>query len=75
MAEVYSKASRVMIWLGEACQSSDEAMAEIRMAAASARRKILPDYEGPISGNDNETAAEDSENSSPENPSPSSEVD
>jgi Heterokaryon incompatibility protein (HET) len=33
MAEIYSKASRVIVWLGEAENDSDQALEEIRLAA------------------------------------------
>lgn len=33
MAEIYSKASRVIVWLGEAADNSDQALKSIRMAA------------------------------------------
>jgi Heterokaryon incompatibility protein (HET) len=33
MAEIYSKATRVIVWLGEAAADSDEALEEIRVAA------------------------------------------
>ncbi|PKK47765.1 hypothetical protein CI102_7553 [Trichoderma harzianum] len=33
MAEIYSKANRVIVWLGEAADNSDQALKSIRMAA------------------------------------------
>jgi hypothetical protein len=33
MAKIYAKASRVIVWLGEAADNSDQALEEIRMAA------------------------------------------
>lgn len=36
MAEIYSKASRVIVWLGDAQENSDQALEEIRLAAAGA---------------------------------------
>ncbi|EXA31269.1 hypothetical protein FOPG_18083 [Fusarium oxysporum f. sp. conglutinans race 2 54008] len=35
MAKIYAKASRVIVWLGEAAASSDQALEEIRIAAAT----------------------------------------
>ncbi|PWY96151.1 HET-domain-containing protein [Aspergillus sclerotioniger CBS 115572] len=36
MAEIYSKASRVIVWLGDAQDNGDQALEEIRLAAAGA---------------------------------------
>lgn len=33
MAKIYAKASRVIVWLGEAAEDSDQALEEIRIAA------------------------------------------
>ena len=33
MAKIYSKASRVIVWLGESADNSDEALEVIRVAA------------------------------------------
>jgi thiamine pyrophosphate-dependent acetolactate synthase large subunit-like protein len=33
MAKIYAKASRVIVWLGEAADNSDQALEAIRMAA------------------------------------------
>ncbi len=33
MAEIYSRASRVVVWLGEAKDDSDQALEDIRLAA------------------------------------------
>ncbi|KAK2470355.1 hypothetical protein H9L39_17972 [Fusarium oxysporum f. sp. albedinis] len=35
MAKIYAKASRVIVWLGEAAASSDQALEEIRIVAAT----------------------------------------
>ncbi|KAL3599811.1 hypothetical protein FPOAC2_04039 [Fusarium poae] len=35
MAKIYAKASRVIVWLGEAAASSDQALEEIRIAAVT----------------------------------------
>ncbi|TFB01906.1 hypothetical protein CCMA1212_006340 [Trichoderma ghanense] len=39
MAEIYSKASRVIVWLGEAANESDRALKQIRMAADEEKQK------------------------------------
>jgi len=41
MAEIYSKASRVIVWLGEAENDSDRALEEIRLAADEMSSKPL----------------------------------
>lgn len=41
MAEIYSKASRVIVWLGEAAADSDVALEEIRVAADNESAKPL----------------------------------
>ena len=41
MAEIYSKASRVVVWLGEAADESDRALKQIRMAADEEQQKPL----------------------------------
>jgi hypothetical protein len=39
MAEIYAKASRVVVWLGEADDSSDEAMEQLRLAGEDSTRE------------------------------------
>ncbi|KAL6861934.1 HET domain-containing protein [Trichoderma novae-zelandiae] len=39
MAEIYSKANRVIVWLGEAANESDRALKQIRMAADEEQQK------------------------------------
>ncbi|KAK0728923.1 heterokaryon incompatibility protein-domain-containing protein [Apiosordaria backusii] len=41
MAEIYSKANRVVVWLGEAHHDSDSALEEIRCAAAQGRQEAV----------------------------------
>lgn len=41
MAEIYSKANRVIVWLGEAADDSDEALKNIRMAADEEHQKTF----------------------------------
>ncbi|KAL6875837.1 HET domain-containing protein [Trichoderma longibrachiatum] len=41
MAEIYSKASRVILWLGEAADESDQALKRIRMAADEDQQESL----------------------------------
>ncbi|KAF3074268.1 hypothetical protein CFAM422_003475 [Trichoderma lentiforme] len=43
MAEIYSKANRVIVWLGEAADNSDQALKSIRMAADEERRSFQKD--------------------------------
>jgi hypothetical protein len=46
MAKIYSQATRVLVWLGEAAHNSDQALEEIRavggMATSSRSYKIIP---------------------------------
>ncbi|KAK1243258.1 hypothetical protein MKX07_003886 [Trichoderma sp. CBMAI-0711] len=41
MAEIYSKASRVIVWLGEAADESHRALKQIRMSADQEQQKSL----------------------------------
>ncbi|KAL6797500.1 heterokaryon incompatibility domain-containing protein [Trichoderma sp. SZMC 28013] len=43
MAEIYSKANRVVVWLGEAADDSDQALKSIRMAADEERQSFRED--------------------------------
>ncbi|KAH0490042.1 hypothetical protein TgHK011_001527 [Trichoderma gracile] len=41
MAEIYSKASRVLVWLGEAADGSNRALKQIRMSADEEQQNLL----------------------------------
>jgi len=43
MANIYAKAGRVLVWLGEAAEDSNQAIEDIRAAGSQERYELSPD--------------------------------